>query len=173
MKRFLVLMIALMCATTAMAQSIDALVLSLEERTVAGNKISVVEDSETRAAVSIVEAQRRAKEVSGFRIVIFSNNGQYAGDNAEEVLTKFRESFPHINAYLVYESPYFKVSVGDCLSMEEAQILMAELLPHYPKAYPKRETISYEHLATSHRAPVSMPDSLPGASVNMPRIEQM
>lgn len=173
MKRFLVLMIALMGATTAMAQSIDALVLSLEERTVAGNKISVVEDSETRAAVSIVEAQRRAKEVSGFRIVIFSNNGQYAGDNAEEVLTKFRENFPHINAYLVYESPYFKVSVGDCLSMEEAQILMAELQPHYPKAYPKRETISYEQLATSHRAPISMPDSLPGTSVNMPRIEQM
>ena len=63
----------------------------------------------------------------------------------------FREKFPHINAYLVYESPYFKVSVGDCLSMEEALILMAQLTPHYPKAFPKRENIRFEEFYDARR----------------------
>ena len=91
------------------------------------------------------------KVVSGFRIVIFSDNGQYAGDNAQAELESFRSKFPHLNAYLVYESPYFKVSVGDCLSMEEAQILMAQLTPHYPKAFPKRENIRFEELYDARR----------------------
>lgn len=151
MKKFLLLAVAVFVSGAAMAQNIDAVVGRLAGRSVSGSHVRVMEDGDTRSAIAVVEAQRRTAVVSGFRIVIFSDNGQYAGDNAEAELTAFREKFPHINAYLVYESPYFKVSVGDCLSMEEAQILMAQLTPHYPKAFPKRENIRFEELYDARR----------------------
>lgn len=151
MRRLILLFVAVIVSATAMAQSVDAMVESLSRRTISGSHVRVVEDSDTRDAVSVVESKQRTKVVSGFRIVIFSDNGQYAGDNAQAELEGFRSKFPHLNAYLVYESPYFKVSVGDCLSMEEAQILMAQLTPHYPKAFPKRENIRFEELYDARR----------------------
>ncbi|MBO5833057.1 MAG: hypothetical protein J6Q95_07165 [Alistipes sp.] len=151
MRRLILLVVVLFVGSAAMAQKIDSVVHNLASRNLSGSHVLVSEDGATREAVRIVEAQRRTRVISGFRIVIYSDNGQYAGDNAQTELTSFREKFPHINAYMVYESPYFKVSVGDCLSMEEAQILMAQLTPHYPKAFPKRENIRYEELYDARR----------------------
>lgn len=151
MRRIILFAVAIFVANMAMAQNIDAMVSRLDVLSMSGNRVRVTEDVDTRSAVDIVEAQRRSKVVSGFRIVIYSDNGQYAGDNAEKELRRFRRMFPYINAYLVYESPYFKVSVGDCLSMEEAQMLMAQLTPHYPKAFPKRENIRFDELYGARR----------------------
>ena len=128
------------------AQNIDRMRNNLAVRTMDGTYVSVEEDASAKAAISAVEGRAKAKSVNGYRIVIFSDNGQYAGDNAKRVHTTFQKTFPHINAYLVYESPYFKVSVGDCLTMEEAQILMAKLSAYYPKAFPKREDINLSDL---------------------------
>ena len=160
MRIFVMFVAMFLVGHSAMAQSLDKMIGSLEQTTASGNKVRVVEDSDTRNAVLLVEGQRKANEVSGVRVVIFSANGQYAGDNAEKVLNEFRNQFPHINSYLVYESPYFKISVGDCLSMEEAQVLMAEVSPYYPKAYPKRETIRFEALSNVRARGMSQVDTL-------------
>lgn len=139
-------LIATLLGIEASAQSIAKMRSNLATRTMEGTYVSVEEDASARAAISTVEAKAKAKSVNGYRVVIFSDNGQYAGDNAKRVHTTFQKTFPHINAYLVYESPYFKVSVGDCLTMEEAQILMAKLSSYYPKAFPKREEINLSDL---------------------------
>jgi len=141
----LTIIAAFVCAEVS-AQNIEAMRSNLSSRAMDGSHVRVTEDVSSKEAIAAVEQQRRVSQVSGFRVVIFSDNGQYAGDTAKEVLNDFRSSFPHINAYLVYESPYFKVSVGDCLTMEEAQILMAELTSKYPKAFPKREDIKLSNL---------------------------
>ena len=160
MRRLILLFVAVVVSATAMAQSVDAMVESLSRRTISGSHVRVVEDSDTRNAVSVVESKQRTKVASGFRIVIYSDNGQYAGDNADNVLTEFKTQYPHINAYLVYESPYFKVSVGDCLSMEEAQILMAKIVGNYPKAFPRRESIALEALTRPQAPVIEVTDSL-------------
>ena len=132
----------------AQAQSIDDKCSSLLERTMDGSMVRVR------------ESRSRRKEVEGYRVVIFSDNGQYAGDNAREVLATFQERHPHINAYMVYESPYFKVSVGDCLTLEEASHLMAQLDDEYPELFPKREVIKYEDLANTRAEAMEEADSL-------------
>ncbi len=131
---------------TASAQSVEQMRQRLSERTDSGAFVYVEEDDATASAVSAVEAAARAAKVSGYRVVIFFDNGQYAGDTANTVVEEFRAKYPSINAYLVYESPYFKVSVGDCLTMEEAVILMNSFISDYPKAFPKREDIRLEEL---------------------------
>ncbi len=158
--RYFVFLFALCCSLSASAQSVEQLRRGLLNAAESGGSVVVVEGEGVSEAVMAVEAQHRSKEVSGFRIVIFSDNGQYAGDNAETVLQEFKALYPRINAYLVYESPYFKVSVGDCLSMEEAQILMAKILANYPKAFPRRESIALEALTTPLTAVVEPVDSL-------------
>ena len=158
--RYLISIFAMCFAVTVSAQSVEQFRRGLLNSAESGGNVVVVEGEGVRDAVSAVEAQRRSREVSGFRVVIFSDNGQYAGDNADAVLQEFKTLYPRINAYLVYESPYFKVSVGDCLSMEEAQILMAKILGNYPKAFPRRESIALEAL-TAPLTPVVEPvDSL-------------
>jgi hypothetical protein len=136
------------------AQNINRKRSELAARTMNGAMVSIRESSSVGNAIATVEAKSRRKEVEGYRVVIFSDNGQYAGDNARKVLETFRKNYPHINAYMVYESPYFKVSVGDCLTLEEASHLMSQLEGEYRDLFPKREAIKFEDLGnvrTSNR----------------------
>lgn len=158
--RYFIFIVALCLGLSASAQSVEQVKRELIRSSEQQGSVLVIEGEGVHEAVKAVEAQRRSREVSGFRIVIFSDNGQYAGDNADAVLKEFKSLYPHINAYLVYESPYFKVSVGDCLSMEEAQILMAKILGNYPKAFPRRESIALEALTTPLTSEVEPVDSL-------------
>lgn len=146
--RYFLSIVALCVCMMASAQNVEQQRRGLLNVTERGGSVVVIEGDGVYDAVSAVESQRRNREVSGFRVVIFSDNGQYAGDIADTVLSSFKELYPRVNAYLVYESPYFKVSVGDCLSMEEAQILMAKIQGDYPKAFPRRESVQLEALTT-------------------------
>ena len=144
----------------AQAQSIDDKCSSLLERTMDGSMVRVRESISVGEAVDDVESKSRRKEVEGYRVVIFSDNGQYAGDNAREVLKTFQEKYPHINAYMVYESPYFKVSVGDCLTLEEASHLMSQLEGEYRELFPKREVIKFNDLGNVRPDRREVADSL-------------
>ena len=142
------------------AQSISKKRSELAARTMDGTMVTVNESSSVREAVADVESKSRRKEVEGYRVVIFSDNGQYAGDNAKSVLETFRKNHPHINAYMVYESPYFKVSVGDCLTLEEASHLMSQLEGEYRELFPKREVIKFNDLGNVRPDRREVADSL-------------
>lgn len=150
MKRLIFIVVALVVAMASIesveAQSLSKMRNSLAERAVDGSFVRITEDEATSSAISLIEANNKMINVSGYRVVIYFDNGQYANDKAAQVLSGFRSRYPHINAYLVYESPYFKVSVGDCLTMEEAVILMNTFVHDYPKAFPKRENIKLSQL---------------------------
>ena len=46
----------------------------------------------------------------------------------------------------VYENPYFKVAVGNCLTAEEAIILKGKIASTFPKAFVKSEEFSMADL---------------------------
>lgn len=138
--------VAVLLSGAAEAQNIEQMRKTLANRTMDGNNVEVTEDTLTEEAVRVAEGAIAPAKISGYRVVIYFDNGQGANDKASSVLSTFRARYPHINAYLVYESPYFKVSVGDCLTMEEALILMNTFIGDYPKAFPKREDIRLAEL---------------------------
>lgn len=144
----------------AQAQKIDHKRSELAAHAADGASVRVRESAAVSDAVDNIEAKARRKEIEGYRVVIFSANGQYAGDNARTVLETFQTNHPHINAYMVYESPYFKVSVGDCLTLEEASHLMSQLVGEYPELFPKREMIKYNDLGNVRRRKIEVPDTL-------------
>ena len=157
---FMALAFVVFGANDAQAQRIENKRSTLSARTMDGAMVRVRESVSANDAVTEIESKSRRKEVEGYRVVIFSDNSQYAGDNAKSVLETFKSNHPHINAYMVYESPYFKVSVGDCLTLEEASTLMQQLVGEYPELFPKREVIKYRDLANTRAKVIEVADSL-------------
>lgn len=137
---------ALIAAVSADAQSIDSLIMRLAQQNSEGAYVDVDEDRSVAMLIRGIEAQDKESSVVGYRLVIFFNNDQSARENAERTFSEFYEKYPDINAYLVYENPYFKVSVGDCLTMEEALILNRRISADYPKAFPRNEEIKLSDL---------------------------
>lgn len=161
MKKLLfTLFILLLSVGVASAQSVAAQRNKLAQHDAQGNVVTIHEEESAAAAIGAIDSRVKPSKVSGYRVVIYFNNGQYAGDKAQSVLSSFRAKHPGVNAYLVFESPYFKVSVGDCLTMEEAIILMNSISHDYPKAFPKREDINLSQLKRVRREVVEAPDTI-------------
>lgn len=100
------------------------------------------------AAEIVARASQRSGRLrfKGWRVCIFSDNGQDAREGALEAKRLFRETFPSTSVYDVYETPYFKVTVGDCLTEEEAIILLEHVKPTFPKAFVKQEQLTLANL---------------------------
>lgn len=145
-KIFLIIIVLAAAATAVSAQSVSRVRSRLSEMSASGGRIGIVEDAATAAAVRQSDLRVKQSTVKGYRVVIFFDNGQYASDKARSTMESFSKQFPSINAYMVYESPYFKVSVGDCLTMEEAVILMNRVSGAFPTAFPKSEDIKLADL---------------------------
>ena len=67
-----------------------------------------------------VEHNKRKGGISGYRIRIFSNLGNNAREQSQATKARFYELFPDIGIHREYESPYFKVYVGDYRSKVDA-----------------------------------------------------
>ena len=62
------------------------------------------------------------QEVDGWRVQIFvSNNFESATVKQEQAKSQFKEE--HYNVYLIFETPYYKIRVGDFVNRQEAEEL--------------------------------------------------
>lgn len=130
------------------AQSLDAFKARLA--TPAGASGARVTTEEYGSAASAVrQTARTTGRLRGYRVCIYMDNGQDGQDaraGAVAARNLFTETYPGVKVYMAYENPYFKVSVGDCLTSEEAIILKNRIAATFPKAFPKREELSLADL---------------------------
>ena len=106
-----------------------------------GATIVVNEQGDAASAVASATAQIQRSNVRGYRIGIFYDNSQDARVRAAEAEQMFRASFPSIPVYKDYRNPYFIVTVGNCLTQEEATILWGRVKSLFPKAHITRTDI--------------------------------
>ena len=135
----------------AEAQNLGSFKLSLAEPsidTLSGRTatVTLTEDPQARAALAQSPRLGAKWRVSGWRICIFSDNAADARSRAHEAIARFEEHYPSTPIYDEYASPYFRVSVGNCLTSEEAIILLQQVKPHFPKAFIKQEQLSLSDL---------------------------
>ncbi len=82
----------------------------------------------------------------GYRIqVVFAREKALADQAVDEMhgwLSKMKIENPEIDAfqqdlpvYNVYLQPYFRVRIGDFNTREEAEVLLTEMIDHFPKAF--------------------------------------
>ncbi|HWI93364.1 MAG TPA: SPOR domain-containing protein [Flavisolibacter sp.] len=71
-----------------------------------------------------------ARTARGYRLLVINTNKR---DDAIAAKTKVYSNFPELKAYLVYQSPYFKLKVGNFKTREEAQQYQKTLGYYFPK----------------------------------------
>ena len=117
-------------------QSVEAQNISAMKSRLSGGQgsVNIVEQSDVAESVRSVEMRPKRTKVTGYTILILSDNSHTARENANEAKTKFEESFPDTEVKMYYESPSFYVSAGHYLTKEEAIIEMMRFRSIFPKA---------------------------------------
>ena len=122
MKRILSLLILLVLATGAIAQSSGSLNLKQDSR-----------------IESLISKQRRLYDLdsafNGYRIHIFMEIGNEALKHAEQVKKQFENAFPDIPIYLTYSEPYFRLRAGDFRNRVEAEKSLRRIKPKFKEAF--------------------------------------
>jgi hypothetical protein len=114
---------ALVClASGVMAQDTSALVVHKDPRV----DLLVKKQSEVNAAIR----KATSRTAKGYRLLVINTNKR---DEAISAKTKVYSNFPELKAYLVYQSPYFKLKVGNFRTREEAQQYQQSLGAFFPK----------------------------------------
>lgn len=73
--------------------------------------------------------------VDGFKVQIFFDSGNNSKKAAQTAREKFMEVYPEVIAYLTFNSPYYRVRVGDFRTKLEAEGFLFQLTTAYPNAF--------------------------------------
>ena len=83
------------------------------------------------------------REMNGYRVRIFFDNKQTSRAASETAMNRFKALHPGIPAYRSYESPYFKVTVGDYRTKSEAMALLQRVKDEFPGAFVVKGNIRF------------------------------
>ena len=153
MRRFLVILIlALLPCLTLRAQEyrvdngsaqVDSTLMGRSILSVLGSGVTVNQSRTMRSALDSYVSNNAAKKLTGYRIRVYFDNGQSARTRSESIARSVSNAFPGIGVYRTFESPNFKVCVGDFRTKDEALKVYHSLKATYPTAIILKETINY------------------------------
>lgn len=77
------------------------------------------------------ETSREARRIGkGYRLLVVNTNKR---DEAVAAKTKVYTFFPELKSYLIYQSPYFKLKVGNFKERKDAEEWRERLQKYFPK----------------------------------------
>ena len=82
----------------------------------------------------------------GFRLEIFFSSENKAREKAEKVRNEFNLVFPDIASYLKFQTPNFKVRIGDFRNKSKALKTKAWIASKYPNAFIVKDIIRFPDL---------------------------
>lgn len=116
----------------------------LREPVAGAGKVEIVQPRKLAEALSNYHARNAQHPgLDGFRVRIYRDLGKNARAESEAVMTRVLEQFGGLRAYRTFDSPYYKVSVGDCRTRFEAYVLRQRLLSSYPRSFVVTERINF------------------------------
>ena len=122
--KILVLFFSLVFLQTGFAQTTDT-------TSVLVHKDSRMETlSKKQASVNAAIKKASARTMKGYRLLIVNTTKR---NEAMDAKTKIYTYYPELKAYLVYQSPYFKLKAGNFKTREEADRYRQELNEIFPK----------------------------------------
>lgn len=157
MKRLLFTVLSLLIAgITARAQDInpnvdpdyegrDIFVL-LNQNENGKGKVVIHQSRELQDAFRNQVYKNSYRKINGYRIRIYSGNSQDARRRSEEIAAGFAANHPGIPVYKSYSNPFFKVTVGDFRTRDEALRFAESIAGRYQSAFLVREPINYPSL---------------------------
>lgn len=125
------------------ASQVDSTLMGRSILSVMGSGVTVNQSRTMRSALDSYISNNAAKKLTGYRIRVYFDNGQSARMRSESIARSVSNAFPGIGVYRTFESPNFKVTVGDFRTKDEALKVYHSLKATYPTAIILRETINY------------------------------
>jgi len=139
--------VVILLTNSANAQQTLGIVGRLQQVDPAMGSISINQDPKIAQLLNTYYLQNASKPgMQGFRIRIFFDLGQQSRTNSLDMMNEFMENFPGISVYRTFDSPYYKVSVGDFRSQDEALKYLKKLSRKYPKAFIISEWINFPRI---------------------------
>ncbi len=116
----------------------------LRESSEGAGKVEIMQPRKLAEALSNYRARNAQHPgLDGFRVRIYRDLGKNARAESEAIMGRVLSQFEGLRAYRTFDSPYYKVSVGDCRTRFEAYVLRQRLLNSYPRAFVVTERINF------------------------------
>lgn len=152
MKRFIVSIIAVACAlcsisaqevvdSSLVGQSIINLLPSRSKGSAAD--INLYQSQQVKQNLDRFVEKNKDRVISGYRVRIFFDNKQNARSASEAAVETFKKHYRGVETYRSYQSPFFKVTVGDFRTKSDAMVLLRSVKNLFPSAFIVKEAINY------------------------------
>ena len=79
--------------------------------------------------INEITTRNSRRSAQGYRIQVISTNNR---NKALEAKTKIYQRFPELKTYLMYQSPFFKLKVGNFLDRQDAENYMQDIIQLFP-----------------------------------------
>lgn len=79
--------------------------------------------------INEVTTRNNRRSAQGYRIQVISTNNR---TKALEAKTRIYQRFPELKTYLMYQSPFFKLKVGNFLERQDAESYLQDILQLFP-----------------------------------------
>ena len=122
---------------------VDSTLVGRSILSVLGSGVTVNQSRTMRSALDSYVSNNAAKKLTGYRIRVYFDNGQNARNRSEAIARSISGTYPGIGVYRTFESPNFKVTVGDFRTRDDALKVYHSLKAAYPTAIILKETINY------------------------------
>lgn len=120
--------------------------VKVDSLTTIHSTVKITEHLDAENIISTTPAKEQSS-VNGYRIMLFMSNSQNARTEAFAACDTLAVRVPGLQTYVTYDNPYFKVATGNCVSQEEALVLLQRIKPSFPKAFIMRENIPLTELS--------------------------
>ena len=134
---------ALHAQDTTSTAPVDSTLIGRNILSVIGPGASVAQTPAVRQALDEYIEGNARKPITGYRIRVYYDNGQQARARSESIEKALRSQYKDLLVYRSFESPNYKVSIGDFRTKGEALRVYNALKSTYPTAYIIKESINY------------------------------
>ncbi len=141
MKRYMIIFLCTIVPMCCFAQQKETIIDALETETSGAGTIDVESDPGITALLgtpvkgaALEDESAGSSKMQGFRILVYMGNDQRkARGEASGRQNLIKEKFSDMGTYLVYESPNWKLLVGDFTTREEANMFRQLLQKEFPQ----------------------------------------
>lgn len=121
--------------------------LTFSQDTIQPGKIEVIKDSKVDVLLDKhLKYCRNNPYLHGYRIQIYFDSGNNSKKGAINAKAKFITKYPDVEAYIIFQEPYYKVRVGDFRTRIEAEGFLGKIIDEYPNAYRVNDNINFPEL---------------------------
>jgi len=121
---------------TLTAQLPHDIFAQLQEVNYGQGKVQITQDEAISNLVNLhVSLMKDLKGIKGYRVCIYYNSGQEARSRADQERARFFSRYEDISSDKVFESPFWKVYVGNFRTKSEALKFLERIRYDYPNAF--------------------------------------